>query len=141
MNHRVQVSLGFLASGLSLMFITLFAVFGKLEPLLRGGDPGSPEIQALLAEIYPFESVAEVRAIYGVVCLVPILAPILSGARVAAWLAFVIGLLTTLINLQDAVAAYMLNGEIVFGAAFLVSVGAPAIIGLIAAWRWARSPA
>lgn len=140
MTARAQVSIAFLASGLSLMFITIFAVFGLLEPLLRGADPASPEMQAVLDAIYPFAGVGEVRAIYGAICLIPILAPVLSAHRAAAWTALVAGAMTSLLNLQDAISAHLLNGEVVFGLAFLVSVGGPAVIGLLAAWCWAREP-
>ena len=146
MSPRLRVACAFLAGGLALTFITIFASFKALEPILHAAISTTPAAEAAepalaaLAAIYPFAGVNDVRALYGVVCLVPILLPLISGRRIAAWTVLGIGGITTLINLQDAVLTFLLAGDILFGLAFIASVGGPAAVGLTAAFAWARSP-
>lgn len=138
MTLRTRTALAFLTSGLALLFITLFAIFNELEPFLRGGDPTSAALRPMLEAIYPFPMANDIRAAYGAICLIPVLAPVLSGHRLAAWITLAIGLLTALLNVEDAFSAHLFKGQILFGSAFLISVGAPAVIGLAMAWRWGR---
>lgn len=136
---RVKTAVAFLTSAVALLCVTIFAVTDGLRPFLEGIDPNSAEAKALLADLFPFEGVTEVRMIYGAFILMPIILPLLFRGKIAAWTTLILGALLTAVNIEDAVGTFILADRLVFGLAFLISVGVPALIGIVSAFAWSRS--
>lgn len=138
MTPRVQTTLAFLISGMMLAFATTFIMIDELRPFLEGQAASSPEWQARLAGIYPFPSVTEVRMLYAALNLIPMMAPLFFARRWAAWVTMGCGTLLGVSNLSDGVFDLMLGGRPLLGVAFVLAVGAPALAGVVCAWRWSR---
>lgn len=136
---RLALAVSYLASLVALMAVTIFALVSAIRPALEGKVAASPEVQAMLAELYPFAEVGEARMIWTALNLVPVLLALLTRSRIAAWVTIVLTALLTLVNVQDAVGTFILGGRALFGIAFALSVAVPALIAIGFGWRWARA--
>ncbi|MEM7661738.1 MAG: hypothetical protein AAF292_05780 [Pseudomonadota bacterium] len=137
--HRICSSVAFLATAFAVVTSTLFAVMDGIRPALEGADPSSAAMQALLAKLYPFEGAGEARMLYGTLFFAPILLPLLTKSKIAAWVTIVTAGLLTLVNAEDAISVFILDGKVVFGLAFLFLVSAPALTSIWFGVRWART--
>lgn len=133
---RMRAAFCFLTSALALAVVSLFALVDAIRPALEGLTANSDVIQEMLAAIYPFALVNEVRLIYGGLLLMPVLIPLLSSQCWAVWLTLILAILLTLINIQDALFTFVQGGKVLFGWTFVVIVGAPAVLGMLYVWRW-----
>src|SRR3546814_7710383 len=98
---RLQAAIGFATAAIALAFVTLFVMVDMLKPALEQGT--GEDLAPIVAALYPFPAVTEVRIAYCIIALLPILLPLCFGGRIAAITTLAAGALVTLINVQDAI--------------------------------------
>jgi len=137
LSPRIQAAGGFLAAALALAFATLFIMVDMLRPVLEGS--GQDALRPIAEALYPFPAVTEVRIAYCMLALLPILLPLFLKGKAGAATTLGLGVLITLVNLQDAVGGYLLGDRPMLGVLFAASILLPSLVGIAGAWRWWRS--
>src|SRR3546814_4940297 len=79
---RLQAAIGFATAAIALAFVTLFVMVDMLKPALEQGT--GEDLAPIVAALYPFPAVTEVRIAYCIIALLPILLPLCFGGRIAA---------------------------------------------------------